>query len=355
MAESTRPTQLASMAAAIERAAADLALAEEPARFVAALDAGAPPATAPAGVTLTGLAAEIRAGRRSPVEVTQECLDRIARLDGRSARVHLAGRRGRARPGLASSRPMPRRGAGAGRSTGCRSRSRTCSTWSASPRPAARRPRSISSPSTTAPPRAGSSTPARSGSASSTWRSWPRVPSATTRTTATRRIRGGPGIARRLVERLRRGGGGGAGVGRAGHRHRRLHPAPRRLLRRGRAEADVRAREPRRRDGAVVVARPRRAAGADGAGCRAPARSHGGPGPSRRLRRAGAPCRTMSPGSPRVCRVSAWAIPEDSFSTASTRDGRSRLGRRPGYSRTWARASRACAFRIPPGSSTRPT
>ena len=83
MPDSTHPAQLASMAAAIERAAADLALAEEPARFAAALDAAAPPAAAPPGVTLTGLAADIRAGRRSPVEVTQECLDRIARLDGR--------------------------------------------------------------------------------------------------------------------------------------------------------------------------------------------------------------------------------------------------------------------------------
>jgi hypothetical protein len=34
--------ELASLAAAIERAAGDLALAEEPARFVAALEAGAP-------------------------------------------------------------------------------------------------------------------------------------------------------------------------------------------------------------------------------------------------------------------------------------------------------------------------
>ncbi len=37
---------LAALAGAIERWAADLALAEEPARFIAALEAGAPP-TAP--------------------------------------------------------------------------------------------------------------------------------------------------------------------------------------------------------------------------------------------------------------------------------------------------------------------
>jgi len=78
-----QPAQLASMAAAIERAAVDLALAEEPARFVAALDLGAPPDTAPPGATLAGIAADIRAKRRSPVEVTRECLDRIARLGHR--------------------------------------------------------------------------------------------------------------------------------------------------------------------------------------------------------------------------------------------------------------------------------
>lgn len=38
---------LAAMAAAIERAEGDLALAEEPARFAAALEAGAPPGGAP--------------------------------------------------------------------------------------------------------------------------------------------------------------------------------------------------------------------------------------------------------------------------------------------------------------------
>ena len=37
-----REIDLASMAAAIERAEGDLALAEEPARFLAALEAGAP-------------------------------------------------------------------------------------------------------------------------------------------------------------------------------------------------------------------------------------------------------------------------------------------------------------------------
>lgn len=39
----TPPVEVAHMAAAIERAAADLALGEEPARFVAALEEGATP------------------------------------------------------------------------------------------------------------------------------------------------------------------------------------------------------------------------------------------------------------------------------------------------------------------------
>ena len=37
----TQPVELADLAAAIERAAVDLALGEEPSRFIAALDAGA--------------------------------------------------------------------------------------------------------------------------------------------------------------------------------------------------------------------------------------------------------------------------------------------------------------------------
>jgi hypothetical protein len=47
-AERARQGVLADLAAAIERAAADLALAEEPAGFAAALEAGAPPEAAPA-------------------------------------------------------------------------------------------------------------------------------------------------------------------------------------------------------------------------------------------------------------------------------------------------------------------
>ena len=47
---------------------------------------------------------------------------------------------------------------------------------------------------------------------------------------------------------------------RARQRHRRLHQAAGGLLRRRRTQADVRAREPCRRDAAVVVAGPRRSA-----------------------------------------------------------------------------------------------
>ena len=42
-AERARQGTLADLAAAVERAAADLGLVEEPAGFLAALDAGAPP------------------------------------------------------------------------------------------------------------------------------------------------------------------------------------------------------------------------------------------------------------------------------------------------------------------------
>jgi len=105
---------VADLAAAIERAAGDLALAEEPARFVAALEEGsadpsqagvvaalepasvAPPrpagapgpratavpprCSAPAG-TLAALVTAVRERETSPVEVTEACLHRIARLD----------------------------------------------------------------------------------------------------------------------------------------------------------------------------------------------------------------------------------------------------------------------------------
>jgi aspartyl-tRNA(Asn)/glutamyl-tRNA(Gln) amidotransferase subunit A len=86
---------VAHLAAAIERTAGDLALAEEPARFLAALEDAAGPAepasegaAAPerSGVgaalgPLTALAAAIQARERSPVEATEACLAAIARQD----------------------------------------------------------------------------------------------------------------------------------------------------------------------------------------------------------------------------------------------------------------------------------
>jgi len=44
-----RPTEVAALLGVIERMAADLALAEEPARFIAALEAGCPRAGDEAG------------------------------------------------------------------------------------------------------------------------------------------------------------------------------------------------------------------------------------------------------------------------------------------------------------------
>jgi aspartyl-tRNA(Asn)/glutamyl-tRNA(Gln) amidotransferase subunit A len=85
--------RLADLAAAIERAAGDLSIGEEPARFVAALEAGAParspaaPARAPGSTgppppgTLAALAAAMRGREASPIGVTEACLARITRLD----------------------------------------------------------------------------------------------------------------------------------------------------------------------------------------------------------------------------------------------------------------------------------
>jgi aspartyl-tRNA(Asn)/glutamyl-tRNA(Gln) amidotransferase subunit A len=68
---------LADLAAAIERAAGDVGLAEEPGRFLAALEAEAPaepPRRAPAAPL---------SGEPWSVELTEGCLKRIGRLDGR--------------------------------------------------------------------------------------------------------------------------------------------------------------------------------------------------------------------------------------------------------------------------------
>ena len=73
-------------------------------------------------------------------------------------------------------------------------------------------------------------------------------------------------LRRRVVERVRGGRGRRPRLRRARHRHRRLDPAARRLLRHRGAQAHLRAREPGGRDAALVVPRPRRPARPDGAG-----------------------------------------------------------------------------------------
>ena len=91
-------------------------------------------------------------------------------------------------------------------------------------------------------------------------------------------------LERRLLERPRRRRGGGPGA----LRHRLgdlgLDPHARGLLRRDGPAADLRARQPARRDGAVLDARQARTAGAHRRRLRARARGHGGARPARRER-----------------------------------------------------------------------
>ena len=113
-AERARQAALADLVAAIERAAVDLGLAEEPSGFAAALDAGAPRARAGAAPrrshrvadeTLAALAAKIRAREISPVEVDggvprphRDARAAAPRLRPRRRRGARSGRRGSARP-----------------------------------------------------------------------------------------------------------------------------------------------------------------------------------------------------------------------------------------------------------------
>ena len=133
---------------------------------------------------------------------------------------------------------------------------------------------------------------------------------------------------RRVVERVGRRRGGRARVRRPRDRHGRLDPAARGVLRRRRAQAHLRAREPGRRDAALLVARPRGAARPDGARRRGAAgrdrggrsrRRHRSPGPSRttwpgldrRSPDSGSACRTVTTGrasTPRSRRPSGTAI-----------------------------------------------
>jgi aspartyl-tRNA(Asn)/glutamyl-tRNA(Gln) amidotransferase subunit A len=83
---------LAAMAGVIERWGGDIPLAEEPARFLALLEARAPlpgvtptapPLAVTAGDTLVDAADAVRTGRRSSEELTLACLDRIETLGDR--------------------------------------------------------------------------------------------------------------------------------------------------------------------------------------------------------------------------------------------------------------------------------
>jgi aspartyl-tRNA(Asn)/glutamyl-tRNA(Gln) amidotransferase subunit A len=121
-AEGAPVGELADLVGVVERLAGELALGEEPARFLAALDAGTPPPPLPDGSgtrtgvadgTLAGLAAGMRAGDASPVGVTEAFLERIARLDGvlrAFVRVDADGARAAARAREAETRAGTARG-----------------------------------------------------------------------------------------------------------------------------------------------------------------------------------------------------------------------------------------------------
>ena len=81
--------------------------------------------------------------------------------------------------------------------------------------------------------------------------------------------------ARRQLRRLGGGGGGPAVPGRHRHRHRRLDPPARRLLRHRRHQADLRPLLALGHRRLRELARPGRADGAHGRGLRAPAPGHG--------------------------------------------------------------------------------
>ena len=127
------------MAALIERAEADLALAEEPSRFVAALEAARarrrPGWDGPRMTdwTITTLAGAIRARRISPVEATREFLEPDRAAGRAPARLHHRRRGRRARSGARAGARRAWRGAGTDRCTACPSPTRTSSASPALP------------------------------------------------------------------------------------------------------------------------------------------------------------------------------------------------------------------------------
>ncbi len=86
---------------------------------------------------------------------------------------------------------------------------------------------------------------------------------------------------RRLLQRTGRRGGCRPVPGRARRRRRRVHPHPELLLRTGRAQAHLRARQPVRRRPADLEQRCLRPAGRQRYGCRHPIRRHGRSRPTR--------------------------------------------------------------------------
>ena len=135
-------------------------------------------------------------------------------------------------------------------------------------------------------------------------------------------------VSGRLEQRLGGGGGRGPGRRRARHRHRRLDPAARGVLRRGRAQGHLRAGEPRGRHAAVLVLRSRGPARPHHPRRRAPAGPDRGPRSARRHveppGRAGLPGRARRPRQG-CC---AWAWPAASTKSTSTRRWRTRSRRR---------------------------
>ena len=116
--------------------------------------------------------------------------------------------------------------------------------------------------------------------------------------------------ARRLERRLGGRAGDRRGGARARHRHRRLDPDPGRVLRRVRAQADVRPAQPRRRPSARAVARPRRPDGAHARRRQAVLRGarRAAPAPSPRCGSRSAPTCTCARSSPGIQRAFDAAV-----------------------------------------------
>ncbi len=250
----TQQVDLANLAAAIERAAADLALAEEPSRFIAALEEAADGRGAMTDWTIEGLAGAIRQRKISPVEATEDCLARIRRLDGRLRAFITLDPEG----ALRTARQLEAE-ATAGRWRGpaprrARSRSRTSVTSAGLPTSCGTKTKEyfVTPHDCTAASRLVAAGAVTLGKLNMTELAMGPVRGQCPSRPCSESVARGTCV-RRLVERLGRGGGGGACPGRARQRHRGLDPAARRVLRHRRAQAHVWPREPGRRHAAVLV------------------------------------------------------------------------------------------------------